>query len=48
MTYEMLNNWNETNKSIREEPNSCVFKRKIMDLQNGFVKCDKENSYSCH
>ena len=46
--YEILNNWNETNKSIRDEPNLRAFKRKIMDFQNEFVKCNKENCYSCH
>ena len=48
LMYEILNNWNETNKSIRDEPNLRAFKRKIMDFQNEFVKCNKENCYSCH
>ena len=48
LMYEILNNWNNTNKSIREEVNLRAFKRKIMELQNSFTKCVKVNCYSCN
>ena len=48
LMYEILNIWNNTNKSIREEVNLRALKRKIMELQNSFTKCVKVDCYSCN
>ena len=45
--YEIINNWNSANKSLREEENFKAFKRKIMEIQNSFDKCNVRNCFSC-
>ena len=45
--YEIIDNWNSANKSLREEENFKAFKRKIMEIQNSFVKCNVRNCFSC-
>ena len=46
--YEIIDNWNSANKSLREEENFKAFKRKIMEIQNSFDKCNVRNCFSCH
>ena len=38
---------NNTNNSIKGEQNLNAFKRKILEEQNKFSKCEKTNCYSC-
>ena len=45
--FDILNVWNNTNKSITGEQNLNAFKRKILEEQNKFSKCEKTNCYSC-
>ena len=40
---DILNVWNNTNKSIIEEQNLKAFKRKILEEQKKFSKCEKTN-----
>ena len=47
MMREILNNWNKSGKSIRDEQNLNSFKRKIMEIFNKTTKCTKKNCYSC-
>ena len=39
--FDILNVWNNTNKSITGEQNLNAFKRKILEEQNKFSKCKK-------
>ena len=47
LMFDILNIWNNTNKSITGEQNLNAFKRKILEEQNRFSKCEKTNCYSC-
>ena len=47
LMFDILNVWNNTNKSITGEQNLNAFKRKILEEQNRFSKCEKTNCYSC-
>ena len=47
LMFDILNVWNNTNNSITGEQNLNAFKRKILEEQNKFSKCEKTNCYSC-
>ena len=47
MMREILNNWNKSGKSIRDEQSLNSFKRKLMENLNKTTKCTKKNCYSC-
>ena len=45
--FEILNNWNNSPKSLRDEQNLKTFKKILRDNQNQFKKCDIMNCNSC-
>ena len=47
LMFEILSNWNNSPKSLREEQNLKAFKKILMDNQNQFKKCDIKNCNSC-
>ena len=46
--FEILNNWNKSPKSLRDEQNLKAFKKIIIENQNQFKKCEIKNCNSCH
>ena len=44
--YEIIDNWNSANKSLREEENFKAFKRKIMEIQNSFVRVTRQTIFT--
>ena len=47
LMFEILNNWNNSPKSLRDEQNLKTFKKILRDNQNQFKKCDIKNCNSC-
>ena len=47
LMFEILSNWNNSPKSLREEQNLKAFKKILMDNQNQIKKCDIKNCNSC-
>ena len=45
--YDILNFWNRSSSSLREEPTYTMFKRKINENHNVFIECMKNNCYVC-
>ena len=45
--FDVLNFWNNKNKSIIEEQNLKPFERKILEEQCKFTKCEKTKCYGC-
>ena len=48
LMFEILNNWNKSPKSLRDEQNLKAFKKIIIENQNQFKKCEIKNCNSCH
>ena len=45
--HDIIKNWNNLDKSFRDETNYFDFKRKIVKWQNEYIDCDKPNCYVC-
>ena len=48
LMFEILNNWNKSPKSLRDEQNLKAFKKIIIENQNQLKKCEIKNCNSCH
>ena len=47
LMHDIIKNWNNIDKSLRDEINYIDFKSKITKMLNRYIDCDKENCYVC-
>ena len=47
LMHDIIKNWNNLDKSFRDETNYFDFKKKIVKWQNEYIDCDKPNCYVC-
>ena len=47
LMYDIIDAWNRIGNPTREEKTLKSFKKKIISMQNSYVKCNKINCYSC-
>ena len=47
LMYDIIDAWNRIGSPARAEKTLNLFKKKIISMQNRYIKCEKANCYSC-